>query len=154
MIKTICFDLFGTLLEPVPQGRHMRAALRNLEPEKRRLVWNEMMTKCNLDYAWVPESLRADVAEEILLATTRVTMSQQGRDLKFEAAMTERKAVFCSNLSEEFVAPAVKALSPHFETGIASCEAGVRKPDPQIYQLVCDAMQQAPEEILFVGDSW
>lgn len=39
-----------------------------------------------------------------------------------------------------------------FETLILSCEVGLVKPDPRIYQLMLDRLQAAPEKILFVDD--
>lgn len=43
-------------------------------------------------------------------------------------------------------------LLPYFDVVIASAEVGYRKPDPIIFDLACEALESAPEEVLHVGD--
>ena len=38
------------------------------------------------------------------------------------------------------------------DVAILSCEVGLRKPDPLIYQMVCDRLAVLPDECLYVGD--
>jgi FMN phosphatase YigB (HAD superfamily) len=40
-----------------------------------------------------------------------------------------------------------------FEAVIISAEAGLRKPNPQIYQRILTMLQLRPHEVLFVGDT-
>jgi putative hydrolase of the HAD superfamily len=44
------------------------------------------------------------------------------------------------------------AFAGRFDVTIFSCEVGVLKPDPRIYELCCERLGVAPEESLFVGD--
>jgi putative hydrolase of the HAD superfamily len=44
------------------------------------------------------------------------------------------------------------AFAGRFEATVFSCEVGVSKPDPRIYQLCCERLGVAPTECLFVGD--
>jgi putative hydrolase of the HAD superfamily len=45
-------------------------------------------------------------------------------------------------------------LDHYFQEVIESAVVGVRKPDPQIFQLGVDALKLKPEEVLVVGDSY
>jgi putative hydrolase of the HAD superfamily len=39
-----------------------------------------------------------------------------------------------------------------FDATVFSCSVGLRKPDPQIYQLACEQLGVEPAEAIFVGD--
>jgi FMN phosphatase YigB (HAD superfamily) len=43
-------------------------------------------------------------------------------------------------------------LFEFFQGGVASCDVGVRKPNPQIYQILLDKYNLKPEESLFIDD--
>jgi putative hydrolase of the HAD superfamily len=43
-------------------------------------------------------------------------------------------------------------LAPLIDVTVFSCEAGLRKPDPRIYQLACHRLGVEPGECVFVGD--
>jgi putative hydrolase of the HAD superfamily len=55
-------------------------------------------------------------------------------------AMTEEKAT------------AVAHIMKRFDYVIESSKAGVRKPDPRIYQMMCDALDVAPAECIYLDD--
>jgi putative hydrolase of the HAD superfamily len=40
----------------------------------------------------------------------------------------------------------------HFEVVIASSKAGVRKPDPRIYLMMCEALNVAPANCVYLDD--
>ena len=44
------------------------------------------------------------------------------------------------------------ALEELFDVVIESSKAGVRKPDPKIYELACEAMKVEPDEVVFLDD--
>jgi putative hydrolase of the HAD superfamily len=44
------------------------------------------------------------------------------------------------------------AVMAHFHVVIESSKVGLRKPDPRIYQLACDALGVAPSETVFLDD--
>ncbi len=44
------------------------------------------------------------------------------------------------------------SLAPLVEEPVFSCEVGLAKPDPRIYELACRRLGVAAEEALFVGD--
>lgn len=39
-----------------------------------------------------------------------------------------------------------------FDVVVASCEVGMRKPDPAIYELTCRRLDRAPGSIFFLDD--
>ena len=43
-------------------------------------------------------------------------------------------------------------MAPLIDAAVLSCEVGLRKPDPRIYQLVCDGLGVFPGNCLYVGD--
>lgn len=49
-------------------------------------------------------------------------------------------------------ADAVKAIMQRFDHIIESSKAGVRKPDPRIYQMMCEALNKQPAECIYLDD--
>jgi putative hydrolase of the HAD superfamily len=43
-------------------------------------------------------------------------------------------------------------LAREFDTAVFSCEVGVSKPDPRIYEIACERLEVEPADCLFVGD--
>jgi putative hydrolase of the HAD superfamily len=43
-------------------------------------------------------------------------------------------------------------IKPFFDTVVFSCVAGVKKPDPRIYQLALERLKVKPQDCLYVGD--
>ena len=43
-------------------------------------------------------------------------------------------------------------LAPLVDAAVLSCEVGVKKPDPGIYELACARLGMAPERCLYIGD--
>ncbi len=49
-------------------------------------------------------------------------------------------------------AEAVAAIMARFDHVIESAKAGIRKPDPRIYQMMCDALSVSPEACIYLDD--
>ncbi len=92
--------------------------------------------------------IEADLAEE--LAGLRL-FAEVPQVLEQSRAAGLRLAV-CSNLAAEY-GPAVLGLLPGLDAYVFSYEVGLAKPEPAIFQRVCDALGCAPGEVVFVGDS-
>ena len=92
--------------------------------------------------------IEADLAEE--LAGLRL-FAEVPQVLEQARAAGLRLAV-CSNLAAEY-GPAVLGLLPGLDAYVLSYEVGLAKPDPAIFQRVCDALGCAPGEVMFSGDS-
>jgi HAD superfamily hydrolase (TIGR01509 family) len=106
-----------------------------------------------------PEAL-ADFTDE-LLETSVLT----ARGLELEPGMPEALAgvkqlgLRLGCVSNAFMGAATllrimeeRGLGSYFEFAISSCEFGVRKPHPSIYEEAARIMRLQPEEIIFVGD--
>jgi len=48
--------------------------------------------------------------------------------------------------------PAISAVFEHFDVIVESSKSGLRKPDPAIYQLVCQRLEVEPSEVVFLDD--
>ena len=46
----------------------------------------------------------------------------------------------------------MQALAREFDAFIESCKVGLRKPDPRIYEIACEALGVAPAEAVFLDD--
>lgn len=49
-------------------------------------------------------------------------------------------------------AAAVAQIMAHFQVVIESSKAGVRKPDPRIYQMMCEALEVRPQACVYLDD--
>jgi putative hydrolase of the HAD superfamily len=49
-------------------------------------------------------------------------------------------------------AAAIEAILARFDHLIESSKVGIRKPDPRIYQMMCDALGVAPEQCVYLDD--
>ncbi len=65
------------------------------------------------------------------------------------------QGVFLSNYSEFLMElnPEVLDFLPYMDGGLFSCHAKLIKPDPAIYQRLCEKCDLIPEEALFIDDN-
>jgi len=65
------------------------------------------------------------------------------------------KLVLLSNTSKEEGREAIAGLDieKYFDNVIFSCEIGLAKPNPKIFQLIIESMNVKPEEIVMIGDN-
>ncbi|MGI9362304.1 MAG: HAD-IA family hydrolase, partial [Parasphingorhabdus sp.] len=49
-------------------------------------------------------------------------------------------------------AKAISAIMARFDHVIESSKAGVRKPDPRIYQMMCEALDVQPDQCIYLDD--
>lgn len=64
------------------------------------------------------------------------------------------RAALCSNFSDR-LRPSLDepwGITNDFDVIVISCEAGVKKPEPKIYQLTLEQLGIAPEEAVFIDD--
>ena len=65
------------------------------------------------------------------------------------------QVVFLSNYSEFLMElnPEVLDFLPYMDGGLFSCHAKLIKPDPAIYQRLCEKCDLIPDEALFIDDN-
>jgi putative hydrolase of the HAD superfamily len=68
------------------------------------------------------------------------------------AALTNNWATADSDETDEKPSDGTRALREHFDIFVESSVEGLRKPDPRIYQLVCERLSVAPSNAAFLDD--
>jgi HAD superfamily hydrolase (TIGR01509 family) len=157
VIRAICFDAFGTLVEIGDKRRPFRALLRG---GVKGISAEEILTK--------PLNLR-EVAAGVSHELGEGGLADLEGDLQAECAsirlrpgimgiwqsLRERGLGIgvCSNLALPYDLPLLSVLPDTPDAVILSYQVGLAKPDPAIFRLVCDRLGFLPAEILFVGDT-
>jgi HAD superfamily hydrolase (TIGR01549 family) len=156
-IKAVCFDGFGTLVEICDKRRPFRALLDNAgsltvatqaltTPMSLRDLARDLAKKT--DEAWLA-TLEADLAAE-----TASTQLRPGIDAVWSRLQRAGlKVGVCSNLAAPYADALLGCLPDEPDAVVLSFEVGLMKPQPEIYQLVCERLCLEPHQILFVGDT-
>src|SRR5262245_28348418 len=63
-----------------------------------------------------------------------------------------RVAALTNNWAHEGGGAETDVLRERFDVFVESSKVGLRKPDPKIYELVCEALRVAPREAVFLDD--
>ena len=63
-----------------------------------------------------------------------------------------KTAALTNNWEREGAEDASRELRPHFDAFVESSVVGLRKPDPRIYELVCDKVGVRPAAAIFLDD--
>jgi len=147
-LKTILFDVFGTLI--TQPGRRIDGYSRLFSVERLPFMTRDVDI----------EVFAQELGREHLLPVIRQALTKEldAFVLYQDVAETLRRLRalnyqigLCSNLAKSYGA-AVNALLPGLDAYIFSYEVGYKKPQPEIYQAACDALNCPPGDVLFVGD--
>lgn len=159
-IKAVCFDAFGTLVEIHDKRRSHAALIGLIDPPARDQLRHAIMRErlslddCIEQYApHLPQdaiqSLRDDLAAELASISLRPHIETLWQDLRAGGY----KLAVCSNLALSYGPPLIEKLPGKADALIMSYDTGYIKPEPQIYQHVCDALSLPSDAILFTGDT-
>ena len=170
--SAVIFDVFGTL---VPAYRHAvvlgkkAAALRLDTAVFAPAFAEETRDARETGQITLAENLRAicaalgatvtdgELARAVALRRDFTARAQSPRDDALETlARLRARGLALAVISDccEAVADLWESASiaSHIDAGILSCRVGVRKPDPRIHQLACDALGVTASACLYVGD--
>lgn len=162
MITTVLFDLFGTLVKLECDSKPYHRLVRELPATQRFKLLRkslvhpyESLAEFSISIGLpVPENidtLEADLKRDIKSAVlfsdslpTLVSLKQRGI-----------KIGLISNLATPYKASIkLLGLEEYFDAIILSCDAGVAKPAPSIYQLALEQLGSSSAETVMVGDSY
>ena len=159
-IKAICFDAFGTLVDITDKRRPFRRLLDNLEGDTQQRLQHRIMREplsledCLKEFGHkIPESLRERLRADLAVELTSIKIRPQTDAIWGLLRSEGYKIGLCSNLALDYGPPLLKILPGVPDAQILSYDTGHIKPEPQIYRLVCDILNLAPENIVFSGDT-
>ncbi len=170
--NAICFDLFHTLVDVATVPASVGAATADvLEVDQSQ--WNDACFSsvheiCGVTvHQHVVQQLAHSIDKNISLS--KIEKATESRQARFDYALAQVeneiieqiqslrnsgiKTVLVSNASSgEVSAWKDSPLATCFDEVIFSCECGMAKPDPGIYQLALNKLGVTADKTLFVGD--
>ena len=100
----------------------------------------------SLGYSVSTAAMMLEMADYV---TVRPRMLEAVRRIRAHGILT---AALTNNWLMEEKDEEREGLKSHFDAYIESCRAGLRKPDPRIYELTCEALGVLPGETAFLDD--
>lgn len=161
MIQSVIFDLYGTLIHLERDTKpFLHLAQRNRGINTRKAIRLAMTTDCftldqftemisldqQEDLTTLLKQLQEDLESAVLFSDTISTLE----------ALKKRniQTAVISNLATPYKYPFFKHhLGQFFDVIVFSCDCGLIKPDPEIYQITLNMLKALPQQTLMVGDS-
>lgn len=169
------FDLFGTLVDFLPDEDYESAALQvasvlDIPTGDFRRVWSDTRVardlgrfgsvECDLRNALL--ILGVPIVSDRVREAARIRLDLYTRNLEPRAGavdtLTRMRALGLKVGLITVCGPEIhqlwsgSALSPLMDTAVFSCIEGLTKPDPELYLRTCRRLQVQPERCLYVGD--
>jgi len=170
--NAICFDLFHTLIDvgtvPSSVGAETAKVLEVDSLEWNKACFGPLHDICeSTDHQNVVQKLAHSIDHTISMS--KIQEATRSRQARFDYALSQVedeiidqllnlrqngiKTVLVSNASSgEVLAWKNSPLAACFDEVLFSCECGIAKPDPEIYQLALSRIGAQAEKTLFVGD--
>ena len=170
--EAICFDLFHTLIDvgtvPESVGAFTADILEVDHKEWNRACFGPDHDICvQTEHQFVVQKLAHSIDGSISI--TKIEEATKARQARFDYALSEVednivkqlhalrdsgvKTVLVSNASSgEVEAWKNSPLAECFDEVVFSCDCGIAKPDPAIYQLALEKLGVSAGKALFVGD--
>lgn len=161
MIEAVIFDLYGTLIRLDRDTKPYLRFARLVSPDDpRKVVVRSLLTNTQglADFAArlaVPPpseivALEADLKQDIQSARAFDDAAETLRELRCRGL----KLGLISNLAAPYKKPFYRhGLAAYFDSVVFSCDAGLRKPEPEVYLRMAKVLGISPESGLMVGDS-
>lgn len=166
--SAILFDLYGTLLESDSRALH-RALPRALGIRPSRwleLVRNDLLVKrfdepaelakhiCDALAPGHPPEIEAECMAIVGRELQKVTPNEGIHPLLAFLRRRGFRLGLLSNLSSSFKEPLARLeLADAFDAMVFSCDEGMTKPAPAVYETLLERLGVKAEESLFIGDS-
>ncbi len=162
--EAVVFDLYGTLIYLATQLRPYHTlfatlgltASDELKHARKIAFTHDFSNLKDLAKYIKPDvqiyfaSYEKIVHEEVISATLYPETLQVLREL----IKLHRKVGLISNLASPYKQPFINlGLMEYFDVVLFSCDVGLAKPEPALYQKMCNELNMDPSKILMVGDS-
>lgn len=154
MPKAFVFDAFGTLVSPVPRDGAYQRLARDVGAAPAAFRRCALTSDASLESMAASLGV-ADVRQYRQLLDEELSSCALFEDVPEALAMLENRGIpyaVCSNLASGY-GRKVKELLPRAAAYIFSFEAGLAKPEPEIYRKCCEALEHSAESMAFVGDT-
>ena len=173
--RAVVFDLFGTLIDFLPdsdyeENSHRMADALGVPGADFRRAWIETGHERTRGlFGGMEDDIRAVCArfgaspspEQVSQAAAiRLELALRNHQPRTDVIPTLKllkshglKVALLSDTASD--TPAVWPHTPFagvMDAVVLSCEIGTRKPDPRMYAAVCERLEVAPRECLYVGD--
>lgn len=162
-IKAVAFDVFGTLVNIARPTRPFRKLVRLLHEAGRQRQRDDGVRAMSnaIDLRQTASLFGGMISEEALTALEAELREEIQSITLFDdapptlLALQERgiKIALCSNLAAPYGPPVLDLLPIRPDFCAWSYEAGTVKPQPEIYQYLCDGIGCQPNEVLMIGDT-
>jgi putative hydrolase of the HAD superfamily len=169
-IRAVIFDLGGVVLGSPPQAFRAYEAERGIEIN----FLNRMVMRNGRQGAWArlergelamaafmtafdAEALADGVTISTAELMVRVAEASMPREAMVFAVRKIREhglrvAALTNNWASEDQDNKMALLRAEFDVFVESAIEGVRKPDPRIYEIACERLGVAPNEVIFLDD--
>ncbi len=173
--KAVIFDLFGTLVENFSRAEYEKtlsemADILDVPSDEFIRLWAETFNRRSTGVFPTAEScvkyicgeLNVPVSEAQVKRTGRIRLEYTLRNMKSRPGSVETiaslksigyKIGLISDCTSE--TPLVwqnTPFAPLFDVTVFSCQAGIKKPDPRIYEMALSQLDVKPEDCLYIGD--
>lgn len=173
MIKAVIFDLYETLITEWVSRKYLSSQCARdlgIDPALFRELWNshhhamdtgrltyrQVLTEILIAAEKTPDDALMNACEEKRITGKNDCFAAIDENvLQMLSALKQQglKLCLCSNCSaDEVEGLSASPLFPFFDAIVLSYQAGLVKPDKQIYLHCANALSVLPEECLFVGD--
>lgn len=175
LYDAVLFDLFGTLIDIWPQSAYDRVneqvgAMLGVPPEEFRRVWRECSpernrgefgsTEGDIGHACGLLGAKPTPAQVAAATVIRLDLQRHNQAPRPGAIETLRKlksdGYKIALVSDAFVDVTRVWHESEFATlmdaAVFSCDIGINKPDPAMYNAACEGIGAAPDRCLYVGD--
>ncbi|MBL4751491.1 MAG: haloacid dehalogenase type II [Amylibacter sp.] len=179
-ITTCVFDAYGTLFDVAAAARRAASEpgretfakvwvkvatdwrLKQLQYTWLRAIMDAHtdfweVTQNGLDYALEASDLSddTDLRERLLALYWELEAYEEVPQMLKDLKTARLQTAILSNGSPDMLSGAVKSagLKAHFDAVLSVENVGIFKPDPRIYQMVCDRFNCPPAQVLFVSSN-
>lgn len=156
-VSAVCFDAFGTLIKSKADRQSPYLWLLKNSVDQSSVLRDQFL-KTNEPLEYFVRKLGFEthlgyLQGELDREVGGIELYEESLTVIERLRSMNKRIVLCSNLMFGY-GDRVKALLPEaVEARIFSFEVGAIKPQPEIYQAVCDQLSLPPGRILFLGDS-